>query len=176
MISGAGYIRPMGAGAFCRRRIDHAASHSATIISALRAGLKDVRAEALANRHPPARGCGVCLTKPRVKTDRDVPMRWVISGSIVIIVMMWCADVSSYARSSTYWYQKTCSPASFVVVFGFFFVTFFCGWRISGLLGNSSNPISGMSIATLMHAPISAAGWTAPNYGRLAGHGSEIGR
>ncbi len=42
--------------------------------------------------------------------------------------------------------------------------------RISGLLGNSSNPISGMSIATLMAtcAIFFLAGWTAPNYAVLA--------
>jgi uncharacterized oligopeptide transporter (OPT) family protein len=42
--------------------------------------------------------------------------------------------------------------------------------RISGLLGNSSNPVSGMSIATLMAtcAIFFVAGWTAPNYAVLA--------
>jgi uncharacterized oligopeptide transporter (OPT) family protein len=53
-------------------------------------------------------------------------------------------------------------------VFGFLFVT--VAGRISGLLGNSSNPISGMSIATLMAtcAIFFVAGWTAPNYQVLA--------
>jgi uncharacterized oligopeptide transporter (OPT) family protein len=42
--------------------------------------------------------------------------------------------------------------------------------RISGLIGNSSNPISGMTIATLMAtcAVFLVAGWTAPNYAVLA--------
>jgi uncharacterized oligopeptide transporter (OPT) family protein len=54
------------------------------------------------------------------------------------------------------------------VVFGFLFVT--VAARISGLLGNSSNPVSGMSIATLMAtcAIFFVAGWTAPNYAVLA--------
>jgi len=45
-----------------------------------------------------------------------------------------------------------------------------CCGRISGLLGNSSNPISGMSIATLMAtcAIFLLAGWTEPNYAVLA--------
>jgi len=47
-----------------------------TIISALRAGLKDVRAE----------GAGQSTASSRI--DRDVPMRWVILGSIVIVAMM----------------------------------------------------------------------------------------
>jgi len=53
-------------------------------------------------------------------------------------------------------------------VFGFLFVT--VAGRISGLLGNSSNPVSGMSIATLMATCgiFFVAGWTAPNYAVLA--------
>jgi uncharacterized oligopeptide transporter (OPT) family protein len=55
-----------------------------------------------------------------------------------------------------------------VVVFGFLFVT--VSSRIAGLIGTSSNPISGMAIATLMAtcALFLLAGWTAPAYGALA--------
>ena len=69
--------------------------------------------------------------------------------------------------AETRWYQNLFA-AVFVVVFGFLFVT--VAGRISGLLGNSSNPISGMSIATLMAtcAIFFVAGWTAPNYSVLA--------
>ena len=42
----------------------------------------------------------------------------------------------------------TLSAAIFVVIFGFLFVT--VSSRITGLIGTSSNPISGMAIATLM--------------------------
>src|SRR6202035_1439752 len=69
--------------------------------------------------------------------------------------------------ASTTWYQNLLAGL-FVVVFGFLFVT--VASRISGLLGNSSNPVSGMSIATLMAtcAIFLVAGWTAPNYAVLA--------
>ena len=40
------------------------------------------------------------------------------------------------------------AAAIFVVIFGFLFVT--VSSRITGLIGTSSNPISGMAIATLM--------------------------
>jgi uncharacterized oligopeptide transporter (OPT) family protein len=55
-----------------------------------------------------------------------------------------------------------------VVVFGFLFVT--VSSRIAGLIGTSSNPISGMAIATLMAtcALFLLAGWTAAAYGALA--------
>src|SRR5208283_1848794 len=58
--------------------------------------------------------------------------------------------------------------ALFIVVFGFLFVT--VASRISGLIGNSSNPISGMTIATLMAtcAMFLVAHWTANAYAVLA--------
>ena len=42
--------------------------------------------------------------------------------------------------------------------------------RICGLIGTSANPVSGMTIATLMAtcALFLAAGWTAPAYAALA--------
>jgi len=53
------------------------------------------------------------------------------------------------------------------VVFGFLFVT--VSSRITGLIGSSANPVSGMTIATLMatSAVFLALGWTAPAFGAL---------
>src|ERR1700681_3479504 len=58
--------------------------------------------------------------------------------------------------------------ALFVVVFGFLFVT--VSSRIAGLIGTSSNPISGMAIATLMAtcAMFLVVGWTRGSYAVLA--------
>jgi putative OPT family oligopeptide transporter len=150
------YIRPMGAGAVAAAGLITLLRTLPTIISALRAGLKDVRAE----------GAGESTASSRI--DRDVPMRWVIVGSIVIIAMMWVLlTFFPIKGADTFWYQNLFAGV-FVVVFGFLFVT--VAGRISGLLGNSSNPISGMSIATLMAtcAIFFLAGWTAPNYAVLA--------
>ena len=150
------YIRPMGAGAVAAAGLITLLRTLPTIISALRAGLKDVRAE----------GAGQSAASNRI--DRDIPMRTVVLGSMVIIAMMWVL-LTFYPMqgASTFWYQNLFA-AVFVVVFGFLFVT--VAGRISGLLGNSSNPISGMSIATLMAtcAIFFLAGWTAPNYAVLA--------
>jgi len=150
------YIRPMGAGAVAAAGLITLLRTLPTIISALRAGLKDVRAE----------GAGQSTAASRI--DRDVPMRWVILGSIIIVAMMWVL-LTFYPMkdASTLWWQNLFAGI-FVVVFGFLFVT--VAGRISGLLGNSSNPISGMSIATLMAtcAIFFLAGWTAPNYAVLA--------
>src|SRR5260370_32920100 len=95
-------------------------------------------------------------------------MRWVVLGWIVISAMMWILlTFHPMQGASTNWYQNAFAGV-FVVIFGFLFVT--VAGRISGLLGNSSNPISGMSIATLMAtcAIFFFAGWTAPNYQVLA--------
>ncbi|HEX8812833.1 MAG TPA: OPT/YSL family transporter, partial [Terracidiphilus sp.] len=102
------------------------------------------------------------------RTERDTPMSWVIVGSLVIVAMMWVLlTFHPMKGAGTLWYQNLFAGV-FVVVFGFLFVT--VASRISGLLGNSSNPISGMSIATLMAtcAIFLLAGWTAPNYAVLA--------
>jgi putative OPT family oligopeptide transporter len=150
------YIRPMGAGAVAAAGLITLLRTLPTIISALRAGLKDVRSENGAD----------AATSDR--TERDTPMSWVILGSLVIIVMMWILlTFHPMKGASTLWYHNLFA-AVFVVVFGFLFVT--VAGRISGLLGNSSNPISGMSIATLMAtcAIFLLAGWTAPNYAVLA--------
>jgi len=150
------YIRPMGAGAVAASGLITLLRTMPTIISALRAGLKDVRAE----------GSDESISASRI--DRDVPMRWVVVGSVVIIAMLWVLlTFFPIPGAQTQWYQNLFA-AVFVVVFGFLFVT--VAGRISGLLGNSSNPISGMSIATLMAtcAIFFLAGWTSPKYAVLA--------
>jgi putative OPT family oligopeptide transporter len=151
------YIRPMGAGAVAAAGLITLLRTMPTIISALRAGLKDVRAEGATDAFPSS-----------ARTDRDIPMRTVVVGSIIIVAMMWVLlTFHPIEGAATRWHQNLFA-AVFVVVFGFLFVT--VAGRISGLLGNSSNPISGMSIATLMAtcAIFFFAGWTAPNYAVLA--------
>jgi putative OPT family oligopeptide transporter len=150
------YIRPMGAGAVAAAGLITLLRTLPTIVAALTAGLKDVRAE------------GSAESAGTSRTERDTPMRWVILGSILIVVMMWILlTFHPMKGAGTLWYQNLFAGI-FVVIFGFLFVT--VASRISGLLGNSSNPISGMSIATLMAtcAIFLLAGWTAPNYAVLA--------
>jgi putative OPT family oligopeptide transporter len=150
------YIRPMGAGAVAASGLITLLRTMPTIISALRAGLKDVRTE------------GSSHSDSSSRIDYEVPMRWVVGGSIVIVAMIWSVlTFFPIQGAQTQWYQNLFA-AVFVVVFGFLFVT--VAGRISGLLGNSSNPISGMSIATLMAtcAIFFVAGWTSPRYAVLA--------
>lgn len=150
------YIRPMAAGAVAAAGLITLIRTMPTIISALRAGLKDVRAEGGASANTASR------------IERDMPMSWVVVGSAVIIVLLFVLlTVAPVKGTDTTWYQNLLAGI-LVVVFGFLFVT--VASRISGLLGNSSNPVSGMSIGTLMAtcAIFLLAGWTAPSYSVLA--------
>jgi len=153
------YIRPMGAGAVAASGLITLLRTMPTIISALSAGLKDVRAEG--NRESNS-------SSSSGRIDYEVPMRWVIGGSIVIVAMIWAVLTFFPIQGAQTQPYQNLFAAVFVVVFGFLFVT--VAGRISGLLGNSSNPISGMSIATLMAtcAIFFLAGWTSPKYAVLA--------
>lgn len=152
------YIRPMAAGAVAAAGLITLIRTMPTIISALRAGLKDVRAE----------GTGAPTANGSSRIERDMPMSWVVAGSAVIIILLFALlTVAPVKGAHTTWYQNLLAGI-LVVIFGFLFVT--VASRISGLLGNSSNPVSGMSIGTLMAtcAIFLLAGWTAPSYSVLA--------
>ena len=150
------YIRPMGAGAVAAAGLITLLRTLPTIISALRSGLKDVRAER----------AGTAAAATRI--ERDLPMRAVIFGSLAILALMWCLLTFRPIPGAQTGMISNLLAAVIVVVFGFLFVT--VASRISGLLGNSSNPISGMTIATLMAtcAVFLVIHWTAPNYAVLA--------
>jgi uncharacterized oligopeptide transporter (OPT) family protein len=150
------YIRPMGAGAVAAAGLITLIRTIPTITSALVAGLKDLRKEA-----------GV-QAPVMSRIERDMPMRTLIFGSAVIIFLMWLLLTFRPIPGARTGIGSNLLAAIIVVIFGFLFVT--VASRISGILGNSSNPISGMTIATLMAtcAFFLIAGWTAPRYSVLA--------
>ena len=102
------------------------------------------------------------------RTERDLSMRVVLVGSVVIVAMMWALLTFKPIPGAQTGFISNVIAAVFVVVFGFLFVT--VASRISGLIGNSSNPVSGMTIATLMAtcAMFLVMGWTANAYAVLA--------
>ncbi|MGP8156966.1 MAG: OPT/YSL family transporter, partial [Candidatus Acidiferrales bacterium] len=102
------------------------------------------------------------------RTERDLSMRFVVVGSAVILAMMWALLKFKPIPGAQTGAFADLLAAVFVVVFGFLFVT--VASRISGLIGNSSNPVSGMTIATLMAtcAMFLVAHWTASAYAVLA--------
>ena len=151
----ASYIRPMGAGAVAASGLITLIKTLPTIFAALTAGMKDVR----------ARQASLSAAS---RTERDLSMRVVVVGSLVIIAMMWALLKFKPIPGAQTGAFANLIAAVFVVVFGFLFVT--VASRISGLIGNSSNPVSGMTIATLMAtcAMFLVAGWTASAYAVLA--------
>jgi putative OPT family oligopeptide transporter len=150
------YIRPMGAGAVAMAGLITLAKTMPTIVNALRGGMKDIRAQ----QAGADAGAG--------RLDRDISMRWVVLGSLAIIVAMWLMlTFNPVPGASTSGFENLVASL-FVVIFGFLFVT--VSSRICGLIGTSANPVSGMTIATLMAtcAMFLVMGWTAPAYAALA--------
>ena len=150
------YIRPMGAGAVAMAGLITLMKTMPTIVSALRSGMKDIRSQQ----------AGAATAGGRL--ERDIAMKWVVLGSLAIIVVMWLMLTFNPivgARTSAF---ENIVASLFVVLFGFLFVT--VSSRICGLIGTSANPVSGMTIATLMAtcAMFLAMGWTAPAYSALA--------
>jgi putative OPT family oligopeptide transporter len=151
----ASYIRPMGAGAVAAAGLITLVKTMPTIISALKAGMKDVRA-------------GSGAAEGRIRTERDLPISVVLLGSLAIVILMWAMLTFRPVIGASTGVFSNLLAAVIVVVFGFLFVT--VASRISGLIGNSSNPISGMTIATLMAtcAVFLIAGWKQPPFAVLA--------
>ncbi|HEV2298993.1 MAG TPA: oligopeptide transporter, OPT family [Candidatus Acidoferrales bacterium] len=152
------YIRPMGAGAVAASGVITLVKTLPTIFAAVSAGLKNVRESRAVN--------AVVTTVSRV--ERDLSMKIVVLGSLAVVAMMWALLTFRPIPGAKTGIAANLIAAIFVVVFGFLFVT--VSSRICGLIGSSSNPISGMAIAALMAtcAMFLVAGWTASAYSVLA--------
>lgn len=73
-----------------------------------------------------------------IRTDKDMSMKVVLIGILVVVLAMMMLPIIPVGFSG----------ALLIAVFGFFFAT--VSSRIVGLVGSSSNPVSGMTIATLI--------------------------
>jgi putative OPT family oligopeptide transporter len=74
----------------------------------------------------------------RVRTDKDLPMSLVLFGSLLVALLIWVYPGTEMHILGTI----------LVIIFGFFFVV--VAARIVGIVGSSSSPVSGMTIATLL--------------------------
>ena len=90
--------------------------------------------------------------KPR--NERDLPIVVTVVGSFVLVLMIALLPQIPGGVAM----RLLC--AALIVIFGFFFVT--VSSRITGLVGSTSNPISGMTITTLMFTSLLflMLGWT----------------
>jgi putative OPT family oligopeptide transporter len=139
------YIRYTGAGAVLAAGLITLARTLPTIVTSFREGVK---------------GFGEAAGAARVRTERDMPLSIVVIGSLVLAAFLVVAPGAPT--------QGNVLTAILIVLFGFFFVT--VSSRITGLIGNSSNPISGMTIATLILTCtiFVAVGWTGAAFAPMA--------
>ena len=151
----ASYIRPMGAGAVAAAGLITLLKTLPTIIESFRAGLRDLAAR---NQAAAARS----------RLEDDLPMKIVLAGSAVLILVTIALLTFYPVPGAPTGLGANILAGILVVVFGFLFVT--VSSRIVGLIGSSANPISGMTIATLMAtcAFFLLAGWTGGAYAALA--------
>src|SRR6476660_552738 len=140
------YIRYTGAGAVLASGIITLCRTIPTIVSSFRDSMKDF-------------GAGQSQAA-KIRTERDLPLSIVLGGSLLLAIFLAVAP-----RMPT---QGNFLVSLLVIIFGFFFVT--VSSRITGLIGSSSNPISGMTIATLILTCtiFVALGWTGDAYAPVA--------
>ncbi len=136
------YVRQIGAGAVAAGGFITLIKTIPTIVSSFKSSLASIK-----NKE------GKAVEVKR--TDRDLSFTTVLWGSLALIVLM--AVLPQIPGDSI---LNKLLIGVLVVVFGFFFVT--VSSRIVGLIGSSSNPISGMTIATLMGTCLVfiSVGWT----------------
>jgi putative OPT family oligopeptide transporter len=139
----ASYVLYIGAGAVAAGGVISLVRSLPTLVRSLRSGLADLRG----SRGP---GDG----EAALRTDRDLPPRLVVFGVLALIVAIAAAPPL----------HMNVGGALLIVLFGFLFVT--VSSRLTGEIGSSSNPISGMTVATLLLtcAIFVLFGWTGPRY------------
>ncbi len=77
-----------------------------------------------------------------LRTEKDMSIIFVIASVIILTFVIWLVDVI----------PVNLIGAIIIVVFGFFFAT--VSSRMVGLVGSSNNPVSGMTIATVLVATL----------------------
>ncbi|HND78663.1 MAG TPA: OPT/YSL family transporter, partial [bacterium] len=143
------YVRQIGAGAVAAGGFITLIKTLPTIVSSFKgsvASLKNKQSEESVRR-----------------TERDLSFGTVIAGSLGLVVLI--AILPIIPGDSII---SKIVLGLLIIVFGFFFVT--VSSRIVGIIGSSSNPISGMTIATLMGTALVfiGVGWTGSLYEPMA--------
>jgi uncharacterized oligopeptide transporter (OPT) family protein len=127
----ANYLRYIGAGAVAAGGIISMMRALPLIFGSIVSGLRDLRATRAGGENATAR------------TERDLSMRVVLFGSLGLVLVMMAIPQLGLGFSF-----QGMMGALMILLFGFLFVT--VSSRLTGEVGSSSNPISGMTIATLL--------------------------
>jgi putative OPT family oligopeptide transporter len=125
------YLRFIGAGAVAAGGIISMFKILPLILSSITGGLRDLRA---------SRAAGVTTNK---RTESDLSMYVVLFGSIALVLV-----IAAVPQLGLGFNLMGILGSLMILVFGFLFVT--VSSRLTGEIGSSSNPISGMTIATLL--------------------------
>src|SRR5262245_54439092 len=125
------YLKYIGAGAVAAGGIISMLKAMPLILGSIFAGIRDLRG---------TRGGGGVATR---RTERDLPITVVFFGSIALVILLMA--IPQMGLGFTF---GGFLGAVMVLLFGFLFVT--VSSRLTGEVGSSSNPISGMTIATLL--------------------------
>jgi putative OPT family oligopeptide transporter len=139
------YVLYIGAGAVAAGGIISLFRSLPTIWHGLKGGLADFR-----GRRGDASGAAV------LRTDQDMSLKFVAGGIVALIAVIMIVPQLHL--------QWNLLGALLIIIFGFLFVT--VSSRLTGEIGSSSNPISGMTVATLLLTCLVflAIGWTGPTY------------
>jgi OPT family oligopeptide transporter len=143
------YVRQIGAGAVAAGGFMTLLKTFPTIWTSLRDSIRSLSDKAAA--------------ASVARTDRDLSFLTVILGSLGLVILV--VVLPQVPGSS---FLQKLLIGILIVVFGFVFVT--VSSRIVGIIGSSSNPISGMTIATLMATAMVfvSVGWTGIAYEPMA--------
>jgi len=149
------YIRQIGAGAVAAGGFITLIKTIPTIISSFKGSISSIKKSGVD---------GVNETNvPR--TERDLSIKVVAIGSLVLLLVIALLPSTLIPGSNIF---SKLLLGLLVIIFGAFFVT--VSSRIVGLIGSSNNPISGMTIATLMGTCLIfiAVSWTGRIYEPMA--------
>jgi putative OPT family oligopeptide transporter len=136
------YVLYIGAGAVATGGLISLARSLPTIWKGLKGGLGGVTKR--------SRGS----VKSALRTDDDIPFKWVAIGCLAIIAAITLATPL----------HMNVLGAILILVFGFLFST--VSSQLTGEIGSSSNPTSGMAVATLLFTCLIflMMGWTGGQY------------
>ena len=139
------YVKHIGAGAVAAGGVFSLLRALPAIVSSLTASARSL-ASGGAGRAGAAR------------TDRDTPLGVLIAGALGLVLAIWLLPV----------FQVNLLGAVLILALGFLFAV--VSSRVTGEVGSTSCPLSGMTIGILMAtcAVFLAVGWEGPAYGRLA--------
>jgi putative OPT family oligopeptide transporter len=142
------YIRQIGAGAVAAGGFITLIKTLPTIVSSFKESVGSVKVKG---------------ADTRLRTERDLSMKVVLFGSIALVILI--SLLSIIPGDSIF---NRLLLGVLIVVFGAFFVT--VSSRIVGLVGTTNNPISGMTIATIMATCLIfvAVGWSGKIYEPMA--------